>query len=152
MQDLHAGKVKGISKKYNGLYNLQQQKVEAKVAALHLSRETLKEEDLKVWHERLGHAPDKVLKLIPNMKFKTNNSRIKECKICSLARQGILPFPKITNRSSKTFQLIHVDVWGTYRVPNHDGYRFFLTIVDDCSRMVWIYLFRLKSDVIVCPR
>ncbi|XP_075080384.1 uncharacterized protein LOC142165895 [Nicotiana tabacum] len=59
LNDLHAGKVKGISKKYNGLYNLQQQKVEAKVAALHLSRETLKEEDLKVWHERLGHAPDK---------------------------------------------------------------------------------------------
>lgn len=86
LQGLHTGKVKGISKKYDEFYSLQLHKVKLKVAAVQLSGETLKEEDLEVWHESLGHAPDKVLKLIPNIKFKTNNSRIKECTICPLAR------------------------------------------------------------------
>ena len=29
----------------------------------------------------------------------------------------------------------------------HNGYRFFLTIVDDNSRMTCVYLLKLKSDV-----
>lgn len=29
----------------------------------------------------------------------------------------------------------------------HMGNRFFLTLVDDSSRIVWIFLLRLKSDV-----
>ena len=29
----------------------------------------------------------------------------------------------------------------------HNGYRFFLTIVDDNSRMTWVYLLKFKSDV-----
>lgn len=61
-----------------------------------------------------------------------------------------MPFPKSISRSDKLFQMIHVDVWVPYRIQTHSGHRFFLTIVDDCSRMTWIYLLRLKSDVVVC--
>ncbi|KAK6792050.1 hypothetical protein RDI58_011131 [Solanum bulbocastanum] len=38
-------------------------------------------------------------------------------------------------------------VWGLYKQCTYNGYRYFLTIVDDHSRMTWIYLLRLKSDV-----
>ncbi|GJX91975.1 ribonuclease H-like domain-containing protein [Tanacetum coccineum] len=32
-------------------------------------------------------------------------------------------------------QLIHLDVWGPYRVVSREGFRYFLTIVDDYSRL-----------------
>ena len=49
--------------------------------------------------------------------------------------------------STKPFALIHVDVWGPYSVCTYDGFRFFLTIVDDATRSTWVYLMKAKSDV-----
>lgn len=42
--------------------------------------------------------------------------------------------------------MLHIDVWGPYRVQTRGNYRYFLTIVDDCSRATWIQLLRAKSD------
>ena len=39
-----------------------------------------------------------------------------------------------------------MDVWGPYSVNTHDGYKFFLTIVDDASRSTWVYLMKAKSN------
>ena len=50
------------------------------------------------------------------------------------------------NKSSNFFELIHVDLWGPYRTPSHSGARYFLTIVDDYSRGVWLYLLTTKSE------
>ncbi|XP_070013318.1 uncharacterized protein [Nicotiana sylvestris] len=96
--DLHNRKVKGIGKELEGLYNMQHQQDKAKAATVQTHAHSKVEEELRVWHERLGHAPDKVVKQIPNMKFKINNDRIRDCTICPLARQGRLRFPKSTNR------------------------------------------------------
>ncbi|XP_075077902.1 uncharacterized protein LOC142164245 [Nicotiana tabacum] len=35
---------------------------------------------------------------------------------------------------------------GPYKIPTHDGYKYFLTIVDDYSRGTWTYLLRTKSN------
>ena len=40
-----------------------------------------------------------------------------------------------------------MDVWGPYFVPTHDGYKYFLTIVDDATRSTWAFLMKTKSDV-----
>ncbi|KAL3368664.1 hypothetical protein AABB24_009482 [Solanum stoloniferum] len=45
------------------------------------------------------------------------------------------------------FDLVHGDVWGPYKMPTHDDNRFFLTLVDDHTKIVWVYLLKLKSDV-----
>lgn len=42
-----------------------------------------------------------------------------------------------------------MDVWDPYRVPTHNGIRYFLSLVDDYSRWTWVFLLALKSDVIV---
>ncbi|XP_075096480.1 uncharacterized protein LOC107770479 [Nicotiana tabacum] len=113
----------------NDLHSGKHQKLEAKAANVHLQKSTMQEEDLKVWHGRLGHAPNRVVRQIPNMKFKTSSDEIKECTICPLARQGRLPFPKSTSRSDKPFQLIHVDVWGPYRATIYVINRFPLSVL-----------------------
>ncbi|GJT84700.1 ribonuclease H-like domain-containing protein [Tanacetum coccineum] len=34
--------------------------------------------------------------------------------------------------------LVYLDLWGPYKVVSRDGYKYFLTIVDDYSRAVWL--------------
>ena len=46
------------------------------------------------------------------------------------------------------FELIHYDIWGAYRVPSLCGAQYFLTVVDDASRAVWVYLMRAKAQVL----
>jgi len=46
---------------------------------------------------------------------------------------------------SELFALIHCDIWGAYRTPSLCGAHYFLTIVDDASRGVWVYLMRERS-------
>jgi hypothetical protein len=44
------------------------------------------------------------------------------------------------------FDLIHCDIWGFYFLPTHDGFKYFLTIVNECSHSTWIYLMTSKAD------
>lgn len=42
---------------------------------------------------------------------------------------------------------------GPFKLPTHAGYRYFLTLVDDCSRFTWTYLMKNKSDALyIIPR
>lgn len=63
-----------------------------------------------------------------------------------MARQTKLPFPLSTISTKKVFDMIHVDTWGPYNSPTHDGFSYFLTIVDDFSRGTWTYLLSTKSN------
>lgn len=57
-----------------------------------------------------------------------------------------LPFTLSESHASEPFELIHMDIWGPYRVCTRGKYRYFLTIVDDHTRSTWIYLLQLKSQ------
>ena len=58
-----------------------------------------------------------------------------------------MPFPVSISITHALFDLIHVDIWGPVSIPSFQGYRYFLTIVDDFTHFTWIHLMRLKSDV-----
>ncbi|XP_070009661.1 uncharacterized protein [Nicotiana sylvestris] len=45
-----------------------------------------------------------------------------------------------------------VSLWGPYRVPTHDGKKYFLTLVDDHSKFTWVFLLPSKAEVIVAIR
>lgn len=74
------------------------------------------------------------------------------CTVCPITKQTRLPFPTSVSISNSCFDIVHVDVWGSYMVPNYDGKRYFLTLVDDKSRYTWIFLMHTKSDSIVLLR
>ena len=65
-----------------------------------------------------------------------------------MAKQKRLPFVSYNNLSAKSFDLIHIDIWGAFHISTIAGHKFFLTIADDCTRATWIYLLRAKSDVL----
>ena len=59
-------------------------------------------------------------------------------------------FPISNKKSSYPFHLIHSDIPLT--VPNVSGARWFVSIIDDCTLVTWIFLLKKKSDVsIVIP-
>ena len=57
-----------------------------------------------------------------------------------------MPFFASTHVSDQPFDLVHCDLWGPFSIPIVDGYKYFLTIDDDFSRCIWIYLLKAKSN------
>lgn len=100
----------------------------------------------EMWHNRLGHAPATKIKLIPQLKTKVKYSENKVCITCPLARFTNVPLSLSNSHASECFDLVHADIWGPYRVCTRQKYKFFLTLVDDCTRMVWVYLLQYKSE------
>ncbi|KAK6775822.1 hypothetical protein RDI58_026823 [Solanum bulbocastanum] len=76
-------------------------------------------------------------------------STLDHCEVFPMTRKIRLPFPHCTTTTNVPFELIHMDVWGPHKVITFNGMNYFLTLVDDYSRSTWIFLLRLKSDVIV---
>ena len=101
--------------------------------------------DGNIWHQRLGHPSLVKMQHIPGISLP--KSSLDHCRVCHMAKQKNLPFTSHNNLSDSPFDLIHLDTWGPFSVESIDGYRYFLTIVDDCTRVTWIYMMRNKSDV-----
>ena len=102
-----------------------------------------------MWHDRLGHLSFKRLQILKNKLdyISHENKNKRPCCICHLAKQRIPYFPSMNNMSSNAFDLIHRDIWGPFSVPCKTGHRFFLILVDDCTRLCWIFMLKCKSDV-----
>lgn len=103
--------------------------------------------DEDLWHMRLGHPSQDKLKLLSGTIPLLKSSSLESCPVCPLAKQKMLPFVSNNNLSSSSFDLIHIDIWGPFSVESIDGFRYFLTTVDDCTRFTWTYMLRNKSDV-----
>ncbi|XP_026397161.1 uncharacterized protein LOC113291895 [Papaver somniferum] len=106
-------------------------------------------EDYCLWHRRLGHASNKVVSLLPGMNKVDCRKFLNEpCDICFKAKQTRTTFPVSENKADDFFDLVHCDVWGPYRTSSSCGAHYFLTIVDDYSRCVWVYLMAHKTEVV----
>ncbi|WOH00045.1 hypothetical protein DCAR_0519401 [Daucus carota subsp. sativus] len=101
---------------------------------------------LELWHKRMGHPSEKVVKLLPPVNDR-KGSLTKPCEVCFRAKHPRDKFPLSENKASRIFEKVHCDLWGPYRHPSSCGARYFLTIVDDFSRAVWIYLLVDKTEV-----
>lgn len=53
------------------------------------------------------------------------------------------------HRASKPGQMIHSDV-GSFEGTSREGYNYFITFVDDCSKSVFVYPMKSKSDSFHC--
>jgi len=103
-----------------------------------------------LWHQRLGHMSEKGIKL---MVAKGKLSSLKHvdvgvCEHCIFGKQKKVSF----SRAGKTLkveklELVHTDVWGTTLVKYVGNSRYYVTIIDDSTRKVWVYFLKNKPDV-----
>lgn len=68
------------------------------------------------------------------------------CDAYYRAKQTRSPFPSSKNNALSCFDLVHCDLWGPYREPSSCGAHYFLTLVDDFSRGVWMFLIQDKIE------
>ncbi|XP_010412622.1 PREDICTED: uncharacterized protein LOC104698950 [Camelina sativa] len=123
--------VTGAGELKNGLYFFRRLR---EFRVLHLNKDGA--EDL--WHKRLGHPSNGVFDLLPVVG--SRNKDFSVCDICLKAKHCREVFHTSDNKSDGVFDMIHVDLWGPYRRPTLCNSYYFLTIVDDFSRGVWVYL------------
>jgi transposase InsO family protein len=140
MQDRTSRMLIGAGERRDGLYHFQGI---PRIKAMKVE----KVEFLDILHQRLGHPSMKVTKLIPVGGSNKNSSLNKCCDVCQRAKQTRETFSVSDFRASDVFELIHCDLWGPYRTVSSCGASYFLTIVDDYSRSVWIYLLVDKKEV-----
>lgn len=56
------------------------------------------------------------------------------CEVCAKAKQTRLEFSISNTHSKEVFDVIHVDLWGSYHKKSLSRAHYILTIVDDFSR------------------
>ncbi|GJW84274.1 retrovirus-related pol polyprotein from transposon TNT 1-94 [Tanacetum coccineum] len=69
------------------------------------------------------------------------------CEHCVITKQKRVSFSKVIHLAKATLDYLHADCWGPSRVPSLDGFRYFLSIIDDLSRMTWVFMMKHKSEV-----
>ncbi|CAI7830659.1 unnamed protein product [Closterium sp. NIES-54] len=72
---------------------------------------------------------------------------IGSCPTCLETKFTKLPFSSGTGPAKAPLALVHMDVVGPTRAPSLSGSRYFLTIVDDHTRAVWVYPLKTKGEV-----
>nr|GEV14935.1 hypothetical protein [Tanacetum cinerariifolium] len=105
-----------------------------------------------LWHHRLSHLNFDTINLlskndivvgIPKLKFVKDHL----CSSCELGKAKRKLFQsKITPRSKRRLQLLHIDLCGPMRVASINGKRYVLVILDDYSRYTWTYFLRSKDE------
>ena len=105
----------------------------------------MKADDL--WHKRMGHPSNEVMSIFAKTLGVSFSSNKSVCDVCFRAKQTKNPFPPVSsNKAKNLFDIIHSDIWGPYHEPSSYGAHYFLRIVDDASRGVWLYLMKDKGE------
>ena len=69
------------------------------------------------------------------------------CDVCELPKHKRITFLTNNKRNSYLFHLIHIDIYGPSIVPNISKTCWFVSFIDDCTRVSWIFLLKHKFDV-----
>ncbi|CAI7870494.1 unnamed protein product [Closterium sp. NIES-54] len=107
----------------------------------------------ETWYERLCHVNFPMLqKLVKDgsLKWLEVKGAVKEigsCPTCLETKFTKFPFSSGTGPAKAPLPLVHMDVLGPTRAPSLSGSRYFLTIVDDHTRAVWMYPLKTKGEV-----
>ena len=104
-----------------------------------------------VWHRRLAHlGMDNVKRLasmVDGMHVAAHDGDDAHgvCATCQLANQRALPHHPSPSLATGPLDLVHCDVWGPAQVESAGGTRYFVSLLDDHSKMSVVVPLKLKS-------
>lgn len=95
-----------------------------------------------LWHKRLAHINEKGLNILQKRGLlnSANAFKLNPCEECIKGKSTKLPYKQITYRAERCLEYLHCDLWSPSRIATLGGARFFMSIIDDCSRKLWIFL------------
>lgn len=108
--------------------------------------------DIDKWHSRLGHVNTGTIKhMITNKSVRglsiTGKSEIGTCDTCKVAKFKRTLFKRDYDRITKApLERVYVDTCGPLNSVSPGGAKYFLSIVDDYTRRIFIYPMKKKSE------
>lgn len=112
-------------------------------------------ESPQLWHKRFGHLGYDNLARLPSMvtgmhttadEFLAAGATDDFCEPCTMGKQSRLPFKRSTHASTQPLELVHTDVCGPLPVTSLGGNNYFVTILDDYSKLSAVQPLVRKSD------
>jgi hypothetical protein len=105
------------------------------------------------WHARFGHINFRSLN---NLSAKSmvdglpNVKRVERvCDGCVLGKQHRKPFPQMSSfRADHGLELVHADLCGQITPSSIGGASYFLLVVDDHSRYMWVDMLKTKDQAL----
>ncbi|GJR96156.1 hypothetical protein Tco_0268330 [Tanacetum coccineum] len=131
-QDLSLKNVLGIGDQCEGLYCYNNQGIKSNNSTLRYQC-LLSQHD---WHCMLGHPAKHVLNVLKDSLQIDKKDNVVCCEICQRAKKLENLFPLSGHTSKCLGDLVHLYLWGPYTVTSSEGFRYFLTVVDDYTRDV----------------
>ncbi|GJZ77012.1 retrovirus-related pol polyprotein from transposon TNT 1-94 [Tanacetum coccineum] len=102
----------------------------------------------QVWHKRLGHIREVGLRVLEKQGLfgKKSLGKLDFCENCLLGKSHRVSFGVRRHTTQGVIDNVHSDLWGPSHVESLGGKRYFLSIIDDYSRRVWVYILRFKQE------
>lgn len=109
------------------------------------------DDDAWRWHDRYGHISFDALWRMSKQDMVCGMPELEHadqlCDVCITTKQRRTPFPKKTTfRADHPLELVHGDVYGTITPATLGGRRYFLLLIDDHTRYMWVVLMSGKGD------
>ena len=77
---------------------------------------------------------------------KLSHLNYESCQFAKHHRSSYVP--RVNKQAATPFELIHSDVWGPSLVLSKFEFRYFVTFIDDYSRVTWLHLMRKRSELL----
>ncbi|CAI7866285.1 unnamed protein product [Closterium sp. NIES-53] len=128
--------------------------VEAKDAACSTRWRDVEQVTADLLHLRMGHAGRQQLVEcvkkgeLKGVEIKEGGGQPSKCPDCTTGKLPRTSFPTSTTRASAPLELVHMDVCGPMQTPEREkGSKYFITFLDDFSRLSWVTLVKTKDEV-----
>ena len=108
--------------------------------------------DLTLWHRRLGHQHHEGIKqmikdeMVIGLTLDSSAKPDPVCTPCLTGKMHANPFPSSSNRADELLALVHSDVHYV-GIDSHSGQKYWVTFIDDYSKLKVVIPLKLKSEV-----
>ena len=144
-----------VAEKKNGLYHMKS-KVKKNNLIVNYSNKKISNMNLKEkWHRLLGHVNFKYLNTMCKKQLLNGipnelKGEFLKCKTCIENKMHNVPFENNRYRAQDLLEIIHTDVCGPFQNTGFRGEKYFITFIDDYSKIARVYPIKSKAEVSEC--
>ncbi len=108
--------------------------------------------DINLWHWRCAHHSHAMITklkqgdLVIGLVVSSKSQPDPICEACLAGKMTSGPFPSSDSISEHPLELVHSDLHGPLPVATAEGYRYWMTFIDDCTKLQAVMYLRRKSD------
>lgn len=102
--------------------------------------------ELYLWHQRFGHLNfPTVVSFLKRFGVQVDKTPTRFCQVCAQAKLAEKKFSVRHEHSSKILERVHSDIGGPI-TSSHEGFKYWITYLDEASRYVKVCFLKSKSD------